>query len=405
MRLKEDECIFLMLQIFNRWRCMLYDLNIKFGYFWDTLWTGAVDPQDLKDRKPKIEEVLVTPRRHFNVYSLIIKQNHFQGINEEYIKVAIHNLRIALERENISEFRISKYGDISDALPKRKVRELLTQEFVNSKIEITICYGNANIPPEEIRTQIISENHESKIGGHKAINETYRRIRERYMWPGHKDQVTEFVRKCDTCQKQKIVRAKIHELMLIIDKPLDTIDKVSLDTVGKLPTTPDGNKHILTMQDNLSKYCIAVPIPDMSATTVAHVIAKHLFSQYGAPRAILTDRGGSFINDLLRKLSKNFGVKQITTSGYRPRSNKSLERSHAVLLNYKRAYAEQGLRDFYLSPGKRRHLDQQISERRQGSKDSMRSYAMLLLTLTRRRGGFNHERIMEALYHNMKPGL
>ena len=66
--------------------------------------------------------------------------------------------------------------------------------------------------------------------------------------------------------------------MLITDTPVDTFDKVSLDTVGKLPTTPDSNKHILTMQDNLSKYCIAVPI--------------------------ITDRGGSFINNLLRKLSK-----------------------------------------------------------------------------------------------------
>ena len=65
------------------------------------------------------------------------------------------------------------------------------KEFANSKIEITICYGNVNIRPEELRTQIISENHESKIGGHKGINKTYRRIRERYMWPGLKDQVTD----------------------------------------------------------------------------------------------------------------------------------------------------------------------------------------------------------------------
>ena len=127
---------------------------------------------------------------------------------------------------------------------------------------------------------------------------------------------------------------------LITDTPLDTFNKVSLDTVGKLPTTPNSNKHILTMQDNLSKYCIAVPIPDISATTVAHVVAKYLFSQYGAPRAILPDRGGSFLNNLLRKLSKISGVKQITASGYKPQSNKSLKRSHAVLMDYIRAYAE-----------------------------------------------------------------
>ena len=67
---------------------------------------------------------------------------------------------------------------------------------------------------------------------------------------------------------------------------------------------------------------------------------KHLFSQYGAPRFILTDRGESFINNLFRKLSKKFGVKQINTSGYRPQSNGSLARSHAVLMDYIRAYTE-----------------------------------------------------------------
>ena len=80
-------------------------------------------------------------------------------------------------------------------------------------------------------------------------------------------------------------------------------------------TTPDSNNYILTMQDNLSKYCIAVPIPDISATTFAHAITKHLLSQYGAPRAILTDRGGSFINNLVRKLSKIFGVKKLPLQG------------------------------------------------------------------------------------------
>ena len=29
---------------------------------------GAFDPQDLKDRKPKIGEVLITPHRRFNIY-------------------------------------------------------------------------------------------------------------------------------------------------------------------------------------------------------------------------------------------------------------------------------------------------------------------------------------------------
>ena len=301
---------------------------------------GAIDPQELKIKQPKIGEVLITPRGQYNVYSLIIKNRHFDDIDKTILQTALHNLRVALFRENITEFRISRQGDLTDDLTKEELLKMIINEFENSNIKISMCYGNVSTPPEESRLEIISENHNSKIGGHKGVNKTYQRIRERYFWPGIKEQVTDFVRKCKICQEQKIVRAKIHEPMLITDTPLDTFDKVSLDTVGKLPTTPDGNKHILTMQDNLSKYCIAVPIPDISAATIAHALAKNLISQYGAPKAILTDKGKGFVNNLLSNLSKIFGIKQITTSGYRPQSNGSLERSHAVLMDYVRAYAE-----------------------------------------------------------------
>ena len=106
--------------------------------------------------------------------------------------------------------------------------------------------------------------------------------------------------------------------MLITDTPAEPLEKVSLDTVRKLPTTPNGNRHILKMQDNFSKYCIAVPIPDLKTTTIAHAVATTLFSQYGVPRYILTERGGSFIKKLMRNLERLFNVKQLTTSGYRP---------------------------------------------------------------------------------------
>ena len=87
---------------------------------------GAVNLQDLKDGKPKIGEMLITTCRHLNAYPLLIKQYHFEDINEEYVRIAIHNLRIALEKKKISECRISKYGDFSDTLSKGKLRELLT---------------------------------------------------------------------------------------------------------------------------------------------------------------------------------------------------------------------------------------------------------------------------------------
>ncbi|XP_046595337.1 uncharacterized protein LOC124294412 [Neodiprion lecontei] len=93
------------------------------------------------------------------------------------------------------------------------------------------------------------------------------------------------------------------------------------------------------MQDHLSKYCLAEPIPDLKATTIAEAMAKRLIAQFGAPRAILTDRGAAFTGNLLREMSKIFHIKQVTTSGYRPQTNGALERSHILLAEYIKQYA------------------------------------------------------------------
>ncbi|XP_051153378.1 uncharacterized protein LOC127287824 [Leptopilina boulardi] len=301
---------------------------------------GAIDPQEIKLKKPQKGQILITPRGQYNIYTLIIKHNHFDPLLKDDVSNALQNLKFILQQENSKELRISRRNDLTDELMRGGLIQILNTIFQNSNIKVTVCYGQVTIPKEEIREDIIKEYHNSKIGGHKGVTKTYRRIREKFFWPGIKDQVTEFVRKCPTCQEQKLVRVRTREPMLITDTPLDVFDKVSLDTVGKLPTTPDGNCHILTMQDHLSKYCMAVAIPDVSTTTIAHAVAAELFSKYGAPKTILTDKGGGFISKLMRKLSKIFGVQQVTTSGYRPQTNGSLERSHIVLIDFLKQYSK-----------------------------------------------------------------
>ena len=155
-------------------------------------------------------------------------------------------------------------------------------------------HGKIQIPKDKDRLGIINEFHGSITGGHRGVTKTYRKIRERFYWPLLRNDVQNFIRRCKSCQKQQLVRVKTRGPMLITDTPTDVFDKVSLDTVGPLPETPHGNKHILTMQDQFSKYCLWEPIPDLKATTIAEAMARRLISQFGAPRAILTDRGAAF---------------------------------------------------------------------------------------------------------------
>ena len=115
---------------------------------------------------------MITPRGQYNVYSLIIKNRHFDDLDTNYLQTALHNLRVALFRENITEFRISRQGDLTDDLTKEDLLKMIINEFENSNIKISMYYGNVSKPPEESRLEIISENHNSKIGGHKGVNKT-----------------------------------------------------------------------------------------------------------------------------------------------------------------------------------------------------------------------------------------
>ena len=168
-------------------------------------------------------------------------------------------------------------GDLMGPLPPKKMTDILSEIFRGGDITVTLCHGKIQVPHYEKRHKIIEEYHSSLIGGHKGITKNCRRIRERYTWTGLRDQITEFIRGCKSCFEKKLVRARTQEPMLITDTPAEPFDKVSPDTVGKLPTTPNGNCHILEMQDNFSKCCIAVPIPNLQTIIIAHAVATNLF--------------------------------------------------------------------------------------------------------------------------------
>lgn len=126
-----------------------------------------------------------------------------------------------------------------------------------------------------------------------------------------REQINNYIRSYRSSLKNKLIRARTHEPMVISDTLFGVFDKVSLDTIGKLSKIPNENRQILTTQDNFSEYCIVVPIPDVKTTIIAHVVATHLFSQYSAQKCILSDGGGGFVSKIMRKMEKLFNVIQL----------------------------------------------------------------------------------------------
>ena len=122
--------------------------------------------------------------------------------------------------------------------------------------------------------------------------------------------------------------------MTITDTPGTSFEKCSLDIVGPFCLTPTGNKYILTCQCLLTKYCIGIPIPDATASTIAEAFVKRVICIYGTPKAILTDQGQNFLSNLMKQLAKILRIRQFKTTAFHPQSNGSLERWHYSLVEY-----------------------------------------------------------------------
>ena len=92
--------------------------------------------------------------------------------------------------------------------------------------------------------------------------------------------------------------------MVITDTPGTVFDKIALDVVGPLSKTKNGFEYILTMQDQLSKFCLAVPLKDTLATTIADVFVKKFICLFGAPWIVLADQGQNFLSKLMQRISR-----------------------------------------------------------------------------------------------------
>lgn len=122
--------------------------------------------------------------------------------------------------------------------------------------------------------------------------------------------------------------------MVITDTPGVAFDKIAMDFVEPLPPTKSGNDCILTIQDNLTKYSLAIPLPNQQASTIADAFVKKFICIFGSAKGVLTDQGTNFLSNLIIQLARRFRICQFGTTGFHTQSNGSLEKSHHVIAEY-----------------------------------------------------------------------
>ncbi|GKD55761.1 reverse transcriptase domain-containing protein, partial [Tanacetum coccineum] len=146
--------------------------------------------------------------------------------------------------------------------------------------------------------EILEACHSGPTGGHYGANFTAKKIFDAgFFWPTIYKDAYEFVKSCDACQRQGKISQ--HDEM-----PQNAIQVLAVDY--------------------LSKWVEAKALPTNDVRVVVKFL-KSLFSRFGAPRAIISDRGTHFCNDKFDKVMSKYGVTHHLSTPYHPQTSGQVE--------------------------------------------------------------------------------
>ena len=139
--------------------------------------------------------------------------------------------------------------------------------------------------------------------------------------------IKEITQSCRICAEIKPQFFKPPQMNLI--KATQPFERLSIDFKGPLPSNTR-NKYLLTIIDEYSRFPFAYPCPNVSASAVISCLTD-LFSMFGLPGYIHSDRGSAFMSEELRSFLHQRGVATSRTTAYNPRCNGQVERLNATL--------------------------------------------------------------------------
>ena len=153
--------------------------------------------------------------------------------------------------------------------------------------------------------------------------------------------IRKYIANCTLCHREKAkVQAYPLQMTEIPDRPFD---KIVIDLVTECETSNSGNKHILTIIDQLTGWPEAFPIPDNSAGAIVSTFINQYLSVHMCPRYILSDNGIEFKNKPMDQVLKQLEIERIFSTPYHPQRYGKLEVFHGYLKPTLKRLCEQNL--------------------------------------------------------------
>ena len=169
--------------------------------------------------------------------------------------------------------------------------------------------------PQSLREEVLQGCHDCLTSGHLGQKNTFDRVRRGFMWHEMSLDVQLYVKTCATCSKNKKPWVKPNGELGSYHAG-KRMERVHLDMMGPFQESDSGNKYILVMVDQFTKWVEVQPLPEISAETTACTTVNNFFSRFGYPEQIHTDQGKNFDRSLFRELCKMLRITKTRTTPY-----------------------------------------------------------------------------------------
>lgn len=144
--------------------------------------------------------------------------------------------------------------------------------------------------------------------GHEGVQKTLQRLCATFYLDHDRRTVSDFVRACSTCQRNKT--EALHPAGLL--QPLPVLSRVwadiAMDFIEALPKV-HGKSVLLTVVDRFSKFTHFIPLGHpYTATSVARAFFHEIVRLHGFPNSIVSDHDPVFTGHVWRDLFRRAGI-------------------------------------------------------------------------------------------------